>query len=88
MKMSRTIDMSDNVTDLIDRNTNRILSPRLNSTNNVNYYFENEEEMRNRGAISVIKKQQNVRVLSINPHEFVPNNEMNMTMLKEVIKKF
>ena len=56
MKMSRTIDMSDNVTDLIDRNTNRILSPRLNGTNNINHYFENEGETRNRGVISVIKK--------------------------------
>ena len=86
--MSSIINVCDNVPDLIDRNTNRIISPRLNSINNINHYFENDEVMRNRGAINLIKEPKNMRLLSINLHGCVPNNEAKMGMLKEAIRRF
>ena len=73
--------------DLIDRNTNRCITPRLNVTNNVNNYFENKEEERNNGAVSLIKENKNVRVMSINPHGCIPNNRSKMEMLKEAIRR-
>ena len=85
--MSTNIIENDNVPDIIDRNTNRCNTPRLNVPNNINNYFENNEEERNNGAVSLIKETKNVRVLSINPHGCVPNNRSKMEMLKEAIRK-
>ena len=84
--MSNNMNENDNVPDLIDRNTNRSITPRLNVTNNINNYFENKEE-RNNGAISLIKENKNVRVMSINPHGCMPNNRSKMEMLKEAIRR-
>ena len=85
--MSNNRGRNENVPDLIDRNTNRIISPRLNDMNNIHNYFENNDESTNRGAISLIKEPSKVRLLSINPHGCVPNNEVKMGMLKEALKR-
>ena len=85
--MSNNRGRNEDVPDLIDRNTNRIISPRLNDMNNIHNYFENNDESTNRGAISLIKEPSKVRLLSINPHGCVPNNEVKMGMLKEALKR-
>ena len=88
MKMSSATDVQDNVPDLSDRIVNRIVSPRLNSRNNIINYFENKEEIRNKGATSSIKEPKNVILWSINPRSYIPNNECKMRMLKKAIKRF
>ena len=85
--MSYNTERNDNVPDLADRITDRIIPPRLNAANNIINYLEHDEEIRNRGAISPIKESKNVRLLSINPHGCVPNNESKMEMLKAAIHR-
>ena len=74
MKMSSAADVQDNMPDLSDRIANRIASPRMNSRNNIVYYFVDVEELRKRGATSLIKEPKKVRLLSINPRRCAPNN--------------
>jgi len=87
--MSNTNGRIANRPEMIERNTNEICIPRLHNEVHINQYFEqNNDRIENSGVISESKLVENIRVLSINPHGCIPNNQSKMTMMKEAIRKY
>ena len=87
--MSNTNEKIANRPEMIQRNTNEICIPRFHNEVHINQYFEqNNDRIENSRVISESKLVENIRVLSINLHRCIPNNQSKMTMMKEAIRKY
>ena len=88
--ISSTTGNNEIVPELIERQTNNIMHPRLSNETNISQHCmqNNNESVENNGGVTNLKAVGNVRVMSINPKGCKPSNQSKMLMLKESIEKY
>ena len=87
-EMSNNTSTSTNMPDNFNNTSHTQQIPRLNQTQHISNYFNQESNIPNTsGYLEESKSIRNISILSLNPHGYSPFNSSKMHMLQQAIER-